>query len=739
MKAQTDIPGGAVSGVWTREGSPYHINGSVTVPNDSTLTIEPGVEVVLMGHYKLNVEGRLLAIGTQEDSIRFSAADTLAGWHGIRFQGTAATNDTSKIVYCVLRNGKANTGTGFDRCGGAILIADFDKVLVSNCLFDSNVQSGAEMSPVITAGPAIWVYRASPVITHSTFTHNRGSKGGAIICNTSPRAIVSHNIFTENIGGWVGPLVAIGDGSCPIFSGNIIFDNVGGLGGGGMSVEFGASPWIENNIIFHNQAPIGGGIMCYTNAHPVLVNNTIVFNTTSSTGGGVVSVAGSNPILINNILYGNRASGVNRENQICVYDNASGARILYCNVEGGRSGIAVPANPVETILYEHNIDANPLFLSTTPEDYRLSDASPCIGAGCDSVQVGAAWYRAPQICLAGNSRPSPADSKPDMGAYESLLGNPVAAYAHDMRISSKHYASPGLDTVCVAAVLVNPFYHAAVLSAIVTDSLGAVRDSVLLYNDGLHWDGKADDDLWGCTIRAPSDEGFFNVDVSTYDITQGTSRIVTNTAHFTTAGPVTLDSLGIIKSGKNYKVTPFLRNNGTTVIIHGAEVALFCEDPWVSSINSFQYPVPDLNPGANAATKTLTVTLNTEPFQGYFNIRADVSIDGWVYWSDLMRVNVSTGVADKNEGLPVVFALEQNYPNPFNPATTIAFHLPASSFVTLKVFNTAGQEIASLVDRQLPAGDHRTEWNASGVPSGIYFYRIQAGIYSETKKLVVLK
>jgi hypothetical protein len=149
--------------------------------------------------------------------------------------------------------------------------------------------------------------------------------------------------------------------------------------------------------------------------------------------------------------------------------------------------------------------------------------------------------------------------------------------------------------------------------------------------------------------------------------------------------------------------------------------------------------VPDLNPGANAATKTLTVTLNTEPFQGYFNIRADVSIDGWVYWSDLMRVNVSTGVADKNEGLPVVFALEQNYPNPFNPATTIAFHLPASSFVTLKVFNTAGQEIASLVDRQLPAGDHRTEWNASGVPSGIYFYRIQAGIYSETKKLVVLK
>jgi hypothetical protein len=99
--------------------------------------------------------------------------------------------------------------------------------------------------------------------------------------------------------------------------------------------------------------------------------------------------------------------------------------------------------------------------------------------------------------------------------------------------------------------------------------------------------------------------------------------------------------------------------------------------------------------------------------------------------------SVEEPLADRR--LPENFSLNQNYPNPFNPTTTIAFHLPSLSFVTLKVFNTAGQEIASLVDRQLPAGDHRTEWNASGVPSGIYFYRIQAGAYSETKKLVVMR
>ena len=65
LKVQTDIPAGAVSGVWTAAASPFYINGEITIPNDSTLTIEPGVEVVFMGHYKFNVQGRLLALGTQ--------------------------------------------------------------------------------------------------------------------------------------------------------------------------------------------------------------------------------------------------------------------------------------------------------------------------------------------------------------------------------------------------------------------------------------------------------------------------------------------------------------------------------------------------------------------------------------------------------------------------------------------------------------------------------------------------
>src|SRR3990172_9922266 len=77
--AQTDIPAGNVSGTWTKVNSPYHINGEVTIPNDSILTIEPGVEVIFTGHHKFKIQGRLLAVGTQQDSIRFIAENTQSG------------------------------------------------------------------------------------------------------------------------------------------------------------------------------------------------------------------------------------------------------------------------------------------------------------------------------------------------------------------------------------------------------------------------------------------------------------------------------------------------------------------------------------------------------------------------------------------------------------------------------------------------------------------------------------
>lgn len=91
------------------------------------------------------------------------------------------------------------------------------------------------------------------------------------------------------------------------------------------------------------------------------------------------------------------------------------------------------------------------------------------------------------------------------------------------------------------------------------------------------------------------------------------------------------------------------------------------------------------------------------------------------------------------EELPRQFALNQNYPNPFNPATVILYAMPEAGHVTLKVYSTLGQEVSTLVDRFEQAGYKSVRFDASGMPTGLYFYRLQAGRYASVRKMLLLK
>jgi len=105
--------------------------------------------------------------------------------------------------------------------------------------------------------------------------------------------------------------------------------------------------------------------------------------------------------------------------------------------------------------------------------------------------------------------------------------------------------------------------------------------------------------------------------------------------------------------------------------------------------------------------------------------------------------NVSLSENNPN-GSPSDFVLSQNYPNPFNPTTTIKYQTPELSFVRLIVYDVLGNEIATLVNEEKPSGSYELEFNSySGdvrnLTSGAYFYRLQAGNYIETKKMLLLK
>ncbi len=98
-----------------------------------------------------------------------------------------------------------------------------------------------------------------------------------------------------------------------------------------------------------------------------------------------------------------------------------------------------------------------------------------------------------------------------------------------------------------------------------------------------------------------------------------------------------------------------------------------------------------------------------------------------------------TTVAETPAETPMQYLLLQNYPNPFNPATTISFALPTESFVSLKVFDLLGRERATLAHEKFSAGYHALHWNAEGLPSGTYFYRLEAGPFVKTSRLQLLK
>ncbi len=144
-----------------------------------------------------------------------------------------------------------------------------------------------------------------------------------------------------------------------------------------------------------------------------------------------------------------------------------------------------------------------------------------------------------------------------------------------------------------------------------------------------------------------------------------------------------------------------------------------------------EYPVSDT---PNVAV--INFTIDSSEASNYLHI-------GSQWFIDELFFGPISAVQDDNRSQPNFFELEQNYPNPFNPITKIKYSVPQISTVIVKVFDILGDEIEILVNEEKPVGTYELTWNtesaAGGLPSGVYFYRIQAGDLIETKKMVLMK
>jgi len=263
INASLIIVGGDVTGTWSADT--VLVVGDITIPQFSTLTIMPGVEVLFSYYAKLTVdsEAELIAVGTEGELIIFDEYIPEQNWRGIRFMNAS---DSSRLVYCHITHSFAS-GTGFQN-GGAVY-CEGSSPLIQNCLIDSCTAEGH--------GGAIACNLSNPIISDNTIINNHADgDGGGIFCDN----------FSE-----------------PTINNNIISFNTSEVLGGGIRCYSFSDPIIENNIISFNWcADDGGGIRC-TDSSPIISNCTISNNTAmGGAGGGGISLLNSNPDIFGNTI-----------------------------------------------------------------------------------------------------------------------------------------------------------------------------------------------------------------------------------------------------------------------------------------------------------------------------------------------------------------------------------------------------------------------------------------------------
>lgn len=307
------------------------------------------------------------------------------------------------------------------------------------------------------------------------------------------------------------------------------------------------------------------------------------------------------------------------------------------------------------------------------------------------------------------------------------IGN--LAYGRNV-ITDKLLYSPG-DTVAISATVENPNSHQVSAMMMIEDFDGAVVDSVIMNETPSRneWAGK-----W---ITPAADERTFWLSMKVQDHTNDSYFTSSHSTRITTI-PLRIDSLEFsILPNSICQITPHIFNAGSSQAVTDIKVTPTCSDTWVNYLKPAYLRIDSLLPGQ---TKDLSfiIKYDTAACPGNFNLTFTITSDCWSHWIIDRNLRIEP-LGINEEPAPLAFSLDQNYPNPFYPATMIAFNLPQRSFVTLKIYDLRGTEIATIISEELAAGEHIREWKATNLPAGLYLYKLQAGSSAVIRKLVLMK
>ena len=449
--SQTIINGGDVSGNWNISGSPFLIEGNITIPADGKLTITPGVEVIFQGNHSFTIIGKIDARGTAADSIVFTSADTTGfstgaynGWKGINFVGYTSTQTEKSILkYCKVEYSSGN----------GLFCMDFSNLEIDNCIISNNLEFGISINEFsnITVNDikinsnyagGIGINSSGPVISNFIISNNYGS---GVSLTGSGTSTFKNGLISENTTSFDGGGVNVG------MDANVILENVeisgnSAINGGGVSCLMGyatiknssltgnsaangaginanylASVTLDHVLVAHNNASENGGAMNISEADLTVVNSTITDNSAQTDAGGLFLNNSSmrSATVINSIFWNNMPAGLSVVNEA--------PEITYSDIEGGFEG-------------EGNIDSDPMFTNPGEEDYTLQwenypaadfTKSPCIDTG----NPGFAY--------------DPDGTTTDMGAFFYNQTSITALDNHSVENEVVVYPNPATDIINV--------------------------------------------------------------------------------------------------------------------------------------------------------------------------------------------------------------------------------------------------------------------------------------------------
>jgi parallel beta-helix repeat protein len=710
----------------------------IHVPGDYP-TIQEGIDAAVDGDTVLVADGRYTGDGNRDLDFK-----------GKTIAVTSENGAESTVIDC------EESGRGFYLHSGETSESIVKGFTITNGSDDDGyigAISCIESSPtiegnIITGNLAGGIYShvgSAPIIRNNIISDNwTADHGGGIYSAGSPALIYNNIVIGNRAGG-------DGGGICSLFSSvtissNKISGNTAEGHGGGIRCQSGYTA-IKNNLISGNSArDRGGAIFLNYYARAMIINNTITENSAGQKAGGIdidASYPTERTTVMNTIVWRNKPEEV-------YMSTVSWLDITYSDIRGGWPG-------------EGNIDIDPLFADAANGDYRLQDHSPCIGAGIMTSDV-------PDTDIEGNPRPNPPGSSPDMGAYENPLG--VCAVS----IETERTVSKGDSFFVIINVAdandLSGFQLDVTFDPTILDAVGVEEGTFLSDSGGTYWlEPNIDNTTAVITSIACAKAGKGGAN--------GSGALATIMFKAIGAGETYIRLQNVSLSDSNGRSTPVISSDGSVTV---TELLL----PWdvnkdrrvdiLDLVLAGQHfgedvttpldPNPDVN--SDGRVDVLDFALVGQHFGEIYSLAAP-SRDIWSF--DAKYLPVLVKVYNVMESIPnsdpdflttkrllhrIIFsakvsktAVFQNYPNPFNPETWIPYQLAEDSEVSVRIYSVTGQLIRLLDLGYKEAGLYITKatsayWDgttdAGGrVSSGIYFYNIQAGSYSATRKMIAVQ